>query len=126
MAESAANIRRDHEWLLRRIRRFDLFAAEAQYHPKCRKQDTANPAHWRSGKPEVVAQQEALEAAHEACFNHVVKYVDETIIIGRKVVQLSSLRLLYIAKLDETQFPNPNYRADRLERKLKTHPFSGP
>lgn len=32
----------NHEWLLRRIRGFDLFAAEAQYHPKCRKQYTAN------------------------------------------------------------------------------------
>jgi len=34
-----------HKWLLRRIRGYDLFAAEAQYHPKCRKQYTANPAH---------------------------------------------------------------------------------
>ena len=32
----------NHEWLLRQIQGFDLFAAEAQYHPKCRKQYTAN------------------------------------------------------------------------------------
>ena len=115
----------NHEWLLRRIRGFDLFSAEAKYHPKCRKQYTSNPAHSRSSDPDSVAQQVALEAAHESFFNHAAKYVHETIITGHKVVQLSSLRLLYIEKLDETPFPNPNYHTDRLRQKLENHPVLG-
>ena len=108
-----------HEWLLRRIRGSDLFACEAKYHPKCRRQYIANPEHWRSGDPEATAEQSELEAAHEFCFRHVAKYVDETLLIAGQVVTLSSLRQMYIAKLDETRFANQKFRADKLKLKLQ-------
>jgi hypothetical protein len=113
-----------HEWL-RRIRGFDLFASEAKYHPKCRRY-ISNPTYWRSGNPETAAEQSELEAAHDYSFRHVAQYIDETLLHGRKVVTLSSLRLMYIAKLDETRFANPNFRSDRLKRKLEKHHILGP
>ena len=116
----------NHEWLLRRIRGYDLFACEAKYHPKCRRQYIANPKSWRSSDFEATAEQSELEAAHDYSFRHVAKYIDETVVHGCKVVTLSSLRLMYIAKLDETRFANSNFRSEKLKRKLEKHPTLGP
>lgn len=115
-----------HEWLLRRIRGFDLFACEAKYHPKCRRQYIADPKSWRSGNPGASTEQSELEVAHDYSFRHVARYIDETLLHSREVVTLSSLRLMYIAKLDETRFANANFRSDRLKRKLEKHPILGP
>ena len=102
-----------------------MFACEAKYHPKCRRQYIANPEHWRSGSPEATAEQSELEAAHDFCFRHVAKYVDDTVLIAGQVVTLSSLRQMYIAKLNETRFANPKFRSDKLKRKLQKHPVLG-
>ena len=37
-----------HHWLLRRIEGYDLFACEAKYHNKCRKQYIKDPDYWKS------------------------------------------------------------------------------
>jgi hypothetical protein len=117
---------RQDEHLLLRIRGYDLFSCEAKYHPKCRKHYTMDPQYWRSRDAQNVATQSPLEAAHDMAFRHIAEYVDQTVVIGGKVEQLSSLRLMYIAKLDETQFANANYRADKLKNRMIKHPVLGP
>ena len=38
------------------------------------------------------------------------------------MLKLCDLKELYVSHLEETEFPNPNYRATKLKDKLQNHP----
>lgn len=74
----------NNDLLHRRIENYDLFACEARYHPKCRKEYTRDPSAWRSKDLSNVAHQQNLEEAHQFAFDYVSKYLESTVIIGKK------------------------------------------
>ena len=115
--------------LLRRIQNLDLFASEAKYHPYCRKQycnQVIDPMKWRSGNQENKAKQSEMEQLHADAFEHVISYVWENVIEKYQVLKLSHLRLIYVNKLDGTEYSNPDYRTNKLLKKLQTHSVLGP
>ena len=56
--------------LLRKIKGFDLFACEAQYHPSCRKNRTRKPV-WISTDDSNMLQQTEMESIHSSAFQKV-------------------------------------------------------
>jgi len=111
--------------LLRRIKGVDLFAAEARFHSYCRKEFERASTRGNSKNPQTIAEQANLTAAHNAAFNAVVDFIEQHVIIQKQAIQLSSLRLIYVAKLDETAFANSNYRSEKLMRRLEKHTHLG-
>ena len=63
-----------------------------------------------------------ITAAHSAAFRSVLQYIHEDIIKENKIVHLSSLRLIYIDKLEEHGYPNDQYRNVNLMNRLQSHP----
>jgi len=119
--EKDAELRND-EKLLTRIRGKDLFACEAKYHRSCRKSyHTQDPKSWRSDSDEQRKTQRALEDAHSFAFGKVCELIDKELLINKRMIQLRDLRRLYIAHLEETDFPNPEYRSSKLKDKLQNH-----
>jgi hypothetical protein len=41
------------------------------------------------------------------------------VILGKSVVKLNELRKIYVSKLAETEFSNPNYRSENLKVNLE-------
>ena len=78
---------RQDENLLTRIKGFDLFACEAQYHSSCRKKYTKDPVVWRSTNAEQKQQQSESEYSHKTAFKVVSDLVDREIIIEGKVLR---------------------------------------
>ena len=111
--------------LLRKIKGIDLLAAEAQFHPKCRKMFEVLDDRGLSQEKETVSRQANMMDAHNLAFMAVLDFVKDRIIVHQEVIPLTSLRLIYTAKLDETSFGNPNYRAEKLMRRLESHPEIG-
>ena len=105
----------------------DLFAREARFHPSCRKsfnlkyinhmRDTSKATNRASFKTE----QDRKADAHSKAFTAVIDYIEDCIISQNKVVQLSSLRLLYIQELERNGFTNPEYRSEKLKSRLEKH-----
>ena len=108
---------RKDEDLARRIRGYDLFACEAQYHRSCR-MNYNDRAKWRSKNEEnkQVAIDQAL--AHDTCFQEICKVIDKEIVHEQNVVRLSELTKSYVHHLEETKFANPSYRTENLKRKI--------
>jgi len=113
-----AESKEDHKLLIR-IAGFDLFSCEAKYHPACRKSYTLDPGRSKSRDEDNVQQQKALEEAHSKSFQRVCQFIDEHVIVNGDVVKLSELCDMYIAHLQETNFPNSNYRSEKLKKKLE-------
>ena len=107
------------EKLLTRIRGFDLFACEAQYHRSCQKKYLQNPEKWRSQDEDQKMQQSEKEAVHREALNAVQEVIDSQVIHLKKVLKLSQLRDLYVRKLEKTEFANPNYRGENLKTNLE-------
>ena len=116
----------DDVQLLCKINGKDLFVCEARYHSVCRKKYTADPRHWRSKDFESIGIQNDLETAHTKAFECVIKYVADSVISRRQVVQLSHLRLIYVSELKGSDYENPFYRSQKLKKKLQNHPDVGP
>eukprot|EP00794_Sanderia_malayensis_P002103 gene2103-2388_t len=108
---------RKDEDLARRIRGYDLFACEAQYHRSCR-MNYNDRAKWRSKNEEnkQIAIDQAL--AHDTCFQKVSKVIDKEIVQEQNVVRLSELTKSYVHRLEETKFANPSYRTENLKKKI--------
>ena len=120
--EQEADLRNDDR-LLTRIRGKDLFACEAMYHRSCRKlYHVQDPKSWRSDNDGQRNRQLALEVAHRFAFNKVCEFVEQEVLISKRMLKLCDLKELYVSHLEETEFPNPNYRATKLKDKLQNHP----
>ena len=107
------------EHLLTRIRGVDLFACEAQYHPSCRNKYCQNPEKWRSKDEDSKERQSHTEKAHREAFDIVKSFIERFVILGKSVVKLNELREIYVSKLAETEFSNPNYRSENLKVNLE-------
>jgi hypothetical protein len=49
------------------------------------------------------------EKAHREAFDIVKSFIERFLILGKSVVKLKELREIYVSKLAETEFSNPNY-----------------
>jgi hypothetical protein len=45
--------------------------------------------------------------------------IERFVILGKSVVKLNELREIYVSKLAETEFSNPNYRRENFKVNLK-------
>ena len=107
----------------------DLHAVEAQCHPCCRaKFRREYQSHIRTKeraeKRIVGTEQIRQAAAHEEAFNSVVDILNTHVIERNEVMQLSSLRLIYVDKLEENEYPNSEYRSEKLMHRLQNHDIS--
>lgn len=118
--------------LHRMVQGEDLFAREANYHQSCRKSFDLNYANHKR----LTSRGEALHTspvhgettgetpiaiAHQMAFNAVLDVIQDEVIGQKKIVQLSSLRLVYTQELERNGFPNPEYRGEKLKSKLEKH-----
>ena len=85
-----------------------LHAVEAQCHPYCRAKFRREyqRAKERAEKRIIGTEQTRQAAAHEEAFNSVVDILNTHVIERNEVMQLSSLRLIYVDKLEENGYPN--------------------
>ena len=119
-----AEAKQDYD-LLRRIKGYDLYACEAQFHPSCRKRYTADPELWRSVDAGKKIEQQNLETSHKAAYEQVCSLIDEMLIEKKGIVKMTYLLEKYTDYLQKTPHPNPNYRSEKLKLKLqKSYPSS--
>ena len=104
-------------FMLRKIKGYDLFACEAQYHRLCRKEYIRKPTNL-SMDFDLKLQQSDMEAAHRDAFTNVCSIVDNKLIKEGGIIKLSDLREIYVAGLEKTPFASPKYRSDNLKAKL--------
>ena len=109
--------KRKDEDMARRIRGYDLFACEAQYHRSCR-MNYNDRAKWRSKNEEnkQIAIDRAL--AHDICFQKICTVIDKEIVHEQNVVRHSELTKSYVSHLETTNFANPSYRRENLKKKI--------
>ena len=113
--------------LHRKVQGEDLFAREAQFHPSCRNsfnlkyanylRDTARATKFEQSE----SDQDRKASAHLKAFTAVFDFLQDCVIGQKKVVLLSSLRLLYIQELEKNGFANPEYRGEKLKARLENH-----
>ena len=107
----------------------DLHTVEAQCHPYCRAKfrreyQSHIRAKERAEKRIVGTEQTRQVAAHEEAFNSVVDILNTHVIEWNEVMQLSSLRLIYVDKLEENEYPNSEYRSEKPMHRLQNHDIS--
>lgn len=96
----------------------DMKAREAHYHPSCRKDYTRKEdRHKKKNDEKTKAEQEA----HQAAFEHLCKYIDDSIIKRSKVERLSMLRETYLLFMQDQrpEYYNPKYKTYKLKSKLE-------
>lgn len=114
------------EALYRKVQGKDLFAMEAKYHPSCRNNfNTEYQTHER-GKERVEKAADNIDslqaqkiAAHNKSYCVVKDYILRNVIECKEVVQLRSMCNLYMKTLENQGFPNPEYRSEKLARRLQ-------
>ena len=110
----------------------DLHAVEAQCHPYChaklrREYQSHIRTKERAEKRIVGTEQTRQVAAHEEAFNSVVDILNTHVIERNEVMQHSSLRLIYVDKLEENEYPNneySEYRSEKPMHRLQNHDIS--
>ena len=100
---------------------------EAKHHTSCHRTFKTEYHNFIRAEERAVAritdtERALITAAHSAAFRSVLQYIHEDIIKENKIVQLSSLRLIYIDKLEEHGYPNDQYRSVNLMNRLQSHP----
>ena len=103
--------------MLRKFKGYDLFACEAQFHARCRKEYTRKRTRV-STDFELKSQQSEMELAHADAFKEVYVIVDDKLIKDGGIIKLSDLRSTYVKSLEKTAFANPKYRSENLKAKL--------
>ncbi len=104
-----------------RKRGISLFSVEAYYHPSCRKEYTRQAGLGRSEDDEQRAKQFKLEQAHTLAFEKVCNLIQEMVIIQQEIMKLHDLCRYYTGLLETTNFPNTDYRAEKMNAKLQKH-----
>uniref|UniRef100_UPI00358F5BAA uncharacterized protein n=1 Tax=Myxine glutinosa TaxID=7769 RepID=UPI00358F5BAA len=112
------------EALYRKVQGKDLFAMEAKYHPYCRNNFNSEYQNHERGRAEKAADNiDSLQArniaAHDKSYCVVNDYILRNVIERKEVVLLRSLRNLYMKTLESEGFPNPEYRSEKLARRLQ-------
>ena len=91
------------------------------YHKSCRRDYLRDQAVGRSKDEESRKQQHELEEAHASAFSKIRERIDREIVIEKKILKLSELREQYVSCLEKTNFPNPEYRAEKLKSKIEKY-----
>ena len=112
---------KDDQNLLTRIRGYDLFACEANYHNSCK----AAYVNYMYKKAEITESDKKHKkfvndrnAAHKVAYETVVSYINKHIVCPKKLCKLTDLTAVYIRALSDTDFPSPDFRSDDLKSKL--------
>jgi len=113
--------------LHRQVKSKDLFACEAKHHPSCFKSFRTAFANYERGTCRAEGakdtEQACMSAAHEKAFVSVLKHIETQVVQQNEVLQLSSLRLLYIEELKSNGYENSNYRSEKLLKRLQNDPI---
>ena len=108
--------------LSRKVQGEDLFAREANFHPSCRKSFNLKYLnHLREKNCANDKEGSHDAAAHERAFKVILDYIQEEVVKGNKIVDLSLVRLLYVEALKEHGLHNPNYRSEKLKSRFENH-----
>ena len=100
----------------------DLFAREANFHQSCRKSFNLKYINQLRDKNSAIdTQQDRKAAAHHMAFTVVLDFIQDRVIGHNEIVQLASLRLLYMQELERNGFPSPDYRSEKLKARLENH-----
>ena len=106
----------------------DLFAGEAKHHPSCLKSFRTAFANYERGMRRAEGPKDTehalLSAAHDKAFASVLEVIQTRIILQNEVLQLSSLRLTYIAELKKNGYENQNYRSEKILKRLQNNPIN--
>lgn len=118
-----------HMRLYRMVQDKDLHAVEAQCHRNCRdnfRNEYQNHirADERAKNRNLDTEQERKAAAYDDAFNSVVQHLNTHVVERNDVMQLTSLRLMFIFKLQEHGYPNAEYRSEKLLQRLQNHSIS--
>ena len=113
--------KRNDEKRLTRIRGYDLFANEAQYHRHCCAKFLQTPDYWLSENEAEKIKQKELEQAHRHAFGKVCDMIGEEIVNGHSIMKVNDLCKLYVVTLQNTNQPSANQRGENLKTKLEKH-----
>ena len=110
----------DYGSLYRKVAGIDLFAAEAHFHRICINKFYGKHQVWagyHKSKSEDGA--DLSFAAYVNAYAAVKEMVQKKIITEHHVIPLTVLREKYIEQLEKENFPNPNFRAEKLMKKME-------
>jgi hypothetical protein len=114
--------------LHRRVKDKDLFAGEAKHHPSCYKSFRTQFFNYERKIHKAVeppdSEDVGFSAAREKAFASVLEHIQVHVVQQNEVLQLSSLRLLYVEELKRNGYENPNYRNQTLFKRLQKHPIN--
>ncbi|CAH1773854.1 unnamed protein product [Owenia fusiformis] len=101
----------------------DLFAREAQSHESCRNRFSLkyNTYKRKLCSTTIDTEQDQKANAHMKAFTAVLSSIQNKVIEENEVVQLVSLRRLYIQELQKNGFPNSDYRGEKLKARIEDH-----
>ena len=113
--------------LHRQVKDKDLFACEAKHHPSCFKSFRTAFANYErkihKAKGSKDTDYACISAAHENALSLVLGHIQTHVVQQNEVLQLSSLRLLYVEELKQHGYENPNYRSEKLLKRLQNDPI---
>lgn len=113
--------------LYRLTNNVDLHAKSAMYHPSCYHNFCGRYSNFIRKKTTDNDSDQVLNvAAHKKAYMAVKTYVEVQLVGKNEVVLLSLLRDVYIKELEKEGFPNVNFRAEKLLKKLKEDPQISP
>ena len=63
--------------------------------------------------------QQKMKDAHDQSFNSIKSIIEEHVLGNCEVVNLTDLHQVYVSELEGKEFPNSDYRSDKLRSKLE-------
>ena len=116
MAKEMGNTR-----LFRLTADVDLHAKSAKYHRSCYVNFCTSHKNFKRSLNQSTQDTDRgrLLAAHQKAYEAVSHYIENNIIDQNQMVQLSSLRAVYIDALEEGGSPNPAFRGEKLLLRIK-------
>ena len=119
---SHAKSKEDND-LIQRLELYGNKTDQIKLHTTCRTEYMQKPEFWRSRSKEEKESQSELEEAHFNAFQNVCKVIEKSIIEEHNVMKLTDLREIYIQSLSYSNFPNEDYRGEKLKHKIEKHPL---
>ena len=105
------------------VKDVDLFAVEAKHHPLCRRSLQKAFANYEHRLNKIRKPQDENEinelSSHEKAFSSVLEHIKTHVVEANGIVSLVALRLLYADQLKLNGYENPNYRAEKLMKRLQ-------
>ena len=102
---------------MRRIKGYNLFSCEAQFHPSCRK-NYCTKVFTQNANTTAVSDEAEMRRSHTKAFLSVCTVVDERILCEMEVIKLNHMHEIYISELENMKYSNDNYKSGKLKAKL--------